>query len=62
MNIEDRMIAVEKKSAIDEVHRANVEKRLSSIENTLHKLVWLIIASLIGGMMAFIMRGFTNVG
>lgn len=56
-DIEKRMASVEQKSAIDEVHRSNVEKRLSGIEGTLQKLVWLVITSLVGAIMYFIIGG-----
>lgn len=55
--LDQRLIQVEKKNAVDEVHRTNVEKRLSSIEGTLTWLVRLIIGSILLALMGFIMGG-----
>ncbi len=58
----DRLTRVETKSLVDEVHRVNVEKRLTNIEDVLKRLVWLILAGIIGGILTFIMTGGLNVG
>jgi hypothetical protein len=55
--LDQRLIQVEKKNAVDEVHRTNVEKRLSSIEGTLTWLVRLIIGAILLALMGFIMQG-----
>ncbi len=55
--IENRLIAVETKNAVDEVHRENVEKRLGAIEGTLKQLMWLVISGIVVGLLAFIMNG-----
>ena len=47
--------------AVDQVHRGNVEKRLSSIEGGVSKLTWLIITALVVALMAFIVGGGLNV-
>jgi len=47
--------------AVDQVHRDNVEKRLSSIEGGVSKLTWLIITALVVALMAFIVGGGLNV-
>lgn len=52
-----RMSQIEIKAATDEVHRENVEKRLSSIEDTLKWLVRLIIGALLLGLIAFFTGG-----
>lgn len=52
-----RMSQIEIQAATDEVHRANVEKRLSSIEDTLKWLVRLIIGALLLGLVAFFAGG-----
>jgi len=48
---------LETKNAVDEVHRNNVEHRLSNIEGVLTKLTWLIISGLIVALLAFIVGG-----
>ena len=55
--IESRMVTVERKSAVDEVHRVNVEKRLTGIEGNLSRLIWLVIAVIVGAVMKTIMDG-----
>ena len=55
--IEKRMGAVETKSAIDEVHRKNVETRLGGIEDSLKWLVRLIIGALVLAAMGFALGG-----
>ena len=56
-HIESRLSHMETKDAVDDVHRANVEKRLSGIEDTLKWLVRLIIAALITAVVAYITGG-----
>ena len=55
--IEQKITVLETQSAVDEVHRTNVEKRLTSIENTLQWLVRLILGALILAMIGFAMSG-----
>ncbi len=55
--LEKRMGGMEKQSAVDEVHRVNVEKRLGSIEDTLKWLVRLILSALILALMGFAIGG-----
>lgn len=55
--LEKRMATVETQSAVDEVHRVNVESRLSAIEDTLKWLVRLILGALILGALAFALGG-----
>ncbi len=52
-----RLSAVEKKNAVDEVHRHNVEKRLGSIEDTLKWLVRLIIGALLMAAVGYALAG-----
>jgi hypothetical protein len=54
---ERRLNALETRTAVDEVHRAMVEKRLHSIEDTLKWLVRLVFGALILGLMGFVLRG-----
>lgn len=44
---ERRIIALEMRNAVDEVHRANVARRLGAIEDTLKWLVRLVIGGLL---------------
>lgn len=56
-HIERRLSTMETRAAVDEVHRINVEARLSSIEDTLKWLVRLIIGALLMGVLAFVLSG-----
>ena len=49
--LETRVTVLETKSAVDEVHRGNVEKRLGEMEDTLKWLVRLMVGAII---MAFL--------
>lgn len=44
--MEDTVHELVTKTAVNEIHRNNVEKRLSGIERNLNRLVWLIIGAL----------------
>lgn len=55
--VNDRLSDLEKQDAVDEVHRINVETRLSSIENSLTWLVRLIIGAIILAAIAFALGG-----
>lgn len=61
-DIQRRVVQLEKSDAVAEVHRHNVEKRLTSIEEILNRLVWLIMGVLITGIGAFVLRGGLNLG
>jgi len=55
--IEKRLQGLELRSAVDEVHRTNVEGRLGAIEETLKWLVRLIIGAFLMGAMAYALKG-----
>ncbi|MEM1430094.1 MAG: hemolysin XhlA family protein [Pseudomonadota bacterium] len=55
--VERRLNALETRTAVDEVHRVMVEKRLHAIEDTLKWLVRIVIGALILGMIGFAVRG-----
>lgn len=55
--VEKRLQSLELRSAVDEVHRINVEGRLHSIEETLKWLVRLILGALLMGVVAYVLRG-----
>ena len=54
--IERRLQSLELQSAVEEVHRTNVEKRLAAIEDTLKWLVRLVIGALITAAVAYVMK------
>lgn len=61
-DIERRLTTLERDHAVDGERYRNIEKRLDRIDGHIAKLVWLIIAAIVGGLMAFIMQGGLNVG
>ena len=54
---ERRLVSVETKNAVDEVHRHNVEKRLTNIENGVTWLIRLAVGGLITAALAFALGG-----
>jgi hypothetical protein len=57
-----RLTALEKQSAVDQVHRQNVEKRLSSIEENTKWLVRLIVGGFLMAIVAYGLQGGFNIG
>ena len=55
--LEQRVIALETRSAVDDVHRAAVENRLTAIEDTLRWLVRLILGAVVMALMAYALGG-----
>lgn len=55
--IERRIIALETRNAVDDVHRMNVADRLSAIEDTLKWLVRLIIGGLLMAGVTYAVQG-----
>jgi VanZ family protein len=55
--IEKRLQSLELRSAVDEVHRTNVEGRLGGIEEALKWLVRLIIGALLMAAVAYTVKG-----
>ncbi|MEM8537332.1 MAG: hemolysin XhlA family protein [Pseudomonadota bacterium] len=55
--IELRIIALETRKAVDEVHRANVASRLSAIEDNLKWLVRLVIGGLLMAALTYVVQG-----
>lgn len=55
--IERRLVALETRNAVDEVHRNNVADRLSAIEDTLKWLVRLIIGGLLMAALTYAVQG-----
>lgn len=52
--LERRIIALEMRNAVDDVHRANVAVRLGAIEDTLK---WLVIGGLLMAGVTYAMQG-----
>ncbi len=55
--LERRVVALEMRNAVDEVHRVNVASRLSAIEDTLKWLVRLIIGGILMAGLTYAMQG-----
>ena len=55
--LERRIIAIETRNAVDEVHRINVSDRLSAIEDTLKWLVRLILGGLLMAGLTYALQG-----
>ncbi len=55
--IEKRLQSLELRSAVDEVHRSNVEGRLTGIEESLKWLVRLIIGALVMAFIVYTLKG-----
>jgi len=55
--LERRIVAIETRNAVDEVHRGNVAKRLSAIEDTLKWLVRLIIGGILIAGLTYVIQG-----
>lgn len=56
-SVEKRLQSLELRSAVDEVHRTNVEQRLGGIEESLKWLLRLIVGALIMGMITYALKG-----
>ena len=55
--LERRIITLETRNAVDEVHRDNVSDRLGAIEDTLKWLVRLIIGGLLMAALTYAVQG-----
>ncbi len=60
--IERRLQSLELQSAVEEVHRTNVEKRLGAIEDTLKWLVRLVVGALLMGAVSLVLKGGLLIG
>lgn len=56
-HIESRLNKAETRDAVSDVHRANVESRLTSIEGSLTWLVRLLIGAILLALIGFAMNG-----
>lgn len=59
--LDARIITLERNEAVGMANGQNVEKRLSGIEATLNRLVWIVITSVVGAAIAFALQGGFNV-
>lgn len=57
LRVEQRLVSLETRSAVDEVHRINVSDRLGAIEDTLKWLVRLIIGAFLMAGLAYALQG-----
>ena len=55
--IEQNLHTLETRTAVEQVHRAAVERRLSVIEDMLKWLVRLVIGALIMAVVAYLLKG-----
>jgi Arc/MetJ family transcription regulator len=55
--VERRLAALETRTAVDEVHRTAVERRLGGIEDTLRWLVRLVFGAMILALVTFALKG-----
>ena len=57
VSLERRVIALETRDAVDEVHHQNLTGRLDSIEDTLKWLVRLIIGGMVVALVGYSVQG-----
>lgn len=55
--IEGDLASLKVRNAVDEVHRKNVETRLTSIEDTLKWLVRIVIGGILAAAVMFVVSG-----
>ena len=61
-SLERRIAKLEVDAAVDAEKNANVVRRLDKIEAGLSKLLWLVIALILGGIVNFILNGGLVIG
>ena len=55
--LERRVTVLEKRSAVDEVHRLHIADALSKIEATLQWLVRILVGTILAALIAWIVNG-----
>lgn len=55
--VDQRLVALETRNAVDAVHRDNVADRLGAIEDALKWLVRLMIGGLLMGALSYLLQG-----
>jgi len=58
VKLKEKLSILDTQNAVEEVHRNNVEDRLTKIENNTQKLVWLVIAAILGAIITQWVGGF----
>lgn len=56
-DVERRLNVVETRNAVEDVHRMNVESRLTSIEDALKWLVRVVVGALLLGLIGYALGG-----
>ncbi|EGP57906.1 hypothetical protein G3A56_07275 [Rhizobium oryzihabitans] len=56
-NLAERVTDLERDSAVAEVRAVGMQTSLIEIKNSISKVAWLIVTAIIGGIMAFILKG-----
>lgn len=52
-----RVSALEKDSAVRDERMTGIQTSLTKIETSISKVAWLIVTAIVGGIMAFILKG-----
>ena len=60
--LERRIAKLEVDAAVDAEKNANLNRRLDKIEAGLSKLLWLVIALILGGVVNFVLNGGLVIG
>lgn len=55
--LRDRVTVVERQQAVKSATDASIETRLTKIETVLSRLTWLMVSSIVGSVMAFVLSG-----
>jgi hypothetical protein len=55
--VDQRLAMLEQFQAVEAFHRASVERRLGGIEDTLKRLLWLVVGAVVVGIVGFAMQG-----
>ena len=55
--VDQRLAMLEQFQAVEAFHRASVERRLGGIEDTLKRLLWLVVGAVVVGIVGFVMQG-----
>ena len=61
-SLERRIAKLEVDAAVDAERNANLNRRLDKIEAGLSKLLWLVVALILGGVVNFVLNGGLVIG
>lgn len=56
-DVAGRVSVLERDSAVRDERMAGIQSSLTKIETSVGKVAWLIVTAIIGGIMAFILKG-----